>query len=186
MTANSSLKTLTPLSLQKEYLDNSRHHTLHNRLEQQSARIKILWILHALCLAPWVVHLRALEYLAHALRTPALITKSKLRTMQCIMLGYATCAKETRVSHGDLPNKQQSHSSTAEAEYVAATTAAQELLFLKTFLTEIGYLINKAITLYSDSQSAIANIKHIQLRHASNKHTDIKLHFPKIKSNLET
>ncbi|KAH6563768.1 hypothetical protein BASA62_008319 [Batrachochytrium salamandrivorans] len=70
-------------------------------------------------------------------------------------------------------------SSTAEAEYVAATTAAQELLFLKTFLTEIGYLINKAITLYSDSQSAIANIKHIQLRHASNKHTDIKLHFPK-------
>ncbi|KAH6574698.1 hypothetical protein BASA83_013826 [Batrachochytrium salamandrivorans] len=67
--------------------------------------------------------------------------------------------------------------STAEAEYVAATTATQELLFLKTFLTEIGYPINKAITLYSDSQSAIANTKNIQLRHASNKHMDIKLHF---------
>ncbi|KAH6592231.1 hypothetical protein BASA50_008182 [Batrachochytrium salamandrivorans] len=69
--------------------------------------------------------------------------------------------------------------STAEAEYVSATTATQELLFLKTFLTEIGYPINKTTTLYSDSQSAIANIKNIQLRHASNKHMDIKLHFSK-------
>ncbi|KAH6596602.1 hypothetical protein BASA50_005008 [Batrachochytrium salamandrivorans] len=69
--------------------------------------------------------------------------------------------------------------STAETEYVSATTATQELLFLKTFLTEIGYPINKTTTLYSDSQSAIANTKNIQLRHASNKHMDIKLHFPK-------
>ncbi|KAH6584445.1 hypothetical protein BASA61_007448 [Batrachochytrium salamandrivorans] len=69
--------------------------------------------------------------------------------------------------------------STAEAEYVAATTATQELLFLKTFLTEIGYPINKTTTLYSDSQSAISNTKNIQLRHASNKHMDIKLHFLK-------
>ncbi|KAH6585717.1 hypothetical protein BASA50_001052 [Batrachochytrium salamandrivorans] len=49
MAANSSLETLTPFSLQKKYLDNSRLHTLHNRLEQQSARIKLLWVLHALC-----------------------------------------------------------------------------------------------------------------------------------------
>ncbi|KAH9269502.1 hypothetical protein BASA83_008452 [Batrachochytrium salamandrivorans] len=34
---------------------------------------------------------------AHALRTPALITKLKLRTMQCIMLGYATGAKAYRL-----------------------------------------------------------------------------------------
>ncbi|KAH6591512.1 hypothetical protein BASA50_008688 [Batrachochytrium salamandrivorans] len=67
--------------------------------------------------------------------------------------------------------------STAKTKYVAATTATQELLFLKTFLTEIGYPINKTTTLYSDSQSAIANTKNIQLRHASNKHMDIKLHF---------
>ncbi|KAH6594125.1 hypothetical protein BASA61_004114 [Batrachochytrium salamandrivorans] len=91
----------------------------------------------------------------------------------------AAISQETRVSHGDLPNKQQSHHLLQRPNMFAATTATQELLFLKTFLTEIGYLINKAITLYSDSQSAIANIKHIQLRHASNKHTDIKLHFPK-------
>ncbi|KAH6595437.1 hypothetical protein BASA50_005849 [Batrachochytrium salamandrivorans] len=69
--------------------------------------------------------------------------------------------------------------STAKAKYVSATTATQELLFLKTFLTEIGYPINKTTTLYSDSQSAISNTKNIQLRHASNKHMDIKLHFSK-------
>ncbi|KAH6564678.1 hypothetical protein BASA60_010230 [Batrachochytrium salamandrivorans] len=67
--------------------------------------------------------------------------------------------------------------STAKTKYVAATTATQELLFLKTFLTEIGYPINKTTTLYSDSQSAISNTKNIQLRHASNRHMDIKLHF---------
>ncbi|KAH9270223.1 hypothetical protein BASA83_007747 [Batrachochytrium salamandrivorans] len=58
--------------------------------------------------------------------------------------------------------------STAKAKYVSATTATQELLFLKTFLTEIRYPINKTTTLYSDSQSAISNTKNIQLRHASN------------------
>ncbi|KAH6587453.1 hypothetical protein BASA50_011361 [Batrachochytrium salamandrivorans] len=322
-------------------------------------------------LAPWVVHLRALEYLAHALRTPALITKSKLRTMQCIMLGYATCAKAYRLLNsstntiiaccdaffketktklllyfstrdlgpihtclnvkairnrpnmtmvlsqrhylqnilkqfqmsnyypaatlaklsntlvaaqeqegctaspyyeavgsliyamiatrpdisavisqvskylyyptdthwstikriirhtkyflnhpltfsnnviyltgyynvdwgGDLYSRRNTSGyvfflgnsciswrsskqtavalSTAKAKYVSATTATQELLFLKTFLTEIGYPINKTTTLYSDSQSAIANTKNIQLRHASNRHMDIKLYFLK-------
>ncbi|KAH6596852.1 hypothetical protein BASA50_004847 [Batrachochytrium salamandrivorans] len=322
-------------------------------------------------LAPWVVHLRAFEYLAHALRTPALITKLRLRTMQCIMLGYATGAKAYRLlnsstntiitccdaffketktklllyfSMRDLgpihtclnvkairyrlnmtmvlsqrhylqdileqfqmsnyhpaatlaevsntlvaAQEQEGHTaspycetvgspiyamiatrpdisaaisqvskylyyptdthwsavnriirsikyflnhpftfsnnviyltgyynvdwgsnlysrrntsgyvfflgnsciswrsskqtvvalSTAKAKYVSATTATQELLFLKTFLTEIRYPINKTTTLYSDSQSAISNTKNIQLRHASNKHMDIKLHFPK-------
>ncbi|KAH6583062.1 hypothetical protein BASA60_001634 [Batrachochytrium salamandrivorans] len=132
---------------------------------------------------------------AHALRTPALIMKLKLRTMQCIMLGYATGAKAYRLLNPNTSgyvfflgnsciswrsSKQTAVAlSTAETEYVAATTATQELLFLKTFLTKIGYPINKTTTLYSDSQSAIANTKNIQLRHASNKHTDIKLHFPK-------
>ncbi|KAH6601859.1 hypothetical protein BASA61_001703 [Batrachochytrium salamandrivorans] len=91
----------------------------------------------------------------------------------------AAISQETRVSHGDLPNKQQSHYLLQRPNMFAATTATQELLFLKTFLTEIGYPINKTTTLYSDSQSAIANTKNIQLRHASNKHMDIKLHFPK-------
>ncbi|KAH9267400.1 hypothetical protein BASA84_000667 [Batrachochytrium salamandrivorans] len=143
-------------SLQKKYLDNSRHHTF----PQQTGTVR----------AQESKYYGFCTLYAHALRTPALIMKLRLRTMQCIMLGYATAVAL----------------STAETEYVAATTATQELLFLKTFLTEIGYPINKTTTLYSDSQSAISNIKNIQLRHASNKHMDIKLYFLKDQVKLGT
>ncbi|KAH6591513.1 hypothetical protein BASA50_008689 [Batrachochytrium salamandrivorans] len=87
MAANSSLEILTPFSLQNEYLDNLQHHTLpqqngtaerKNQNIMDSARSMV-------------------TQSAHALRTPALITKLRLRTMQCIMLGYATGAKAYRL-----------------------------------------------------------------------------------------
>ncbi|KAH9263368.1 hypothetical protein BASA83_013255 [Batrachochytrium salamandrivorans] len=91
MAANSSLETLTPFSLQKKYLDNSRHHTSTADWNSRAQESKYYDSARSMVIKS-----------AHALRTPVLITKSKLRTMQCIMLGYATCAKAYR-----LLNRQQ-------------------------------------------------------------------------------
>jgi transposase InsO family protein len=67
--------------------------------------------------------------------------------------------------------------STTEAEYVAATHAAKEVLWLRRFLSEIFEPITEPTTLYSDNQSAIA-LAHSQGHfHARTKHIDIRYHF---------
>jgi hypothetical protein len=66
--------------------------------------------------------------------------------------------------------------STTEAEYVAATHAAKEALWLRTFVSEIFGPISNATTLYSDNQSAIALSKDHQY-HARTKHIDIRFHY---------
>ena len=65
--------------------------------------------------------------------------------------------------------------STAEAEYVAATHAAKEAVWLREFITEI-FQPYGPMTLYSDSQSAIALARNEQY-HARTKHIDIRFHF---------
>ena len=64
--------------------------------------------------------------------------------------------------------------STAKAEYVAITRAAQQALWMHAFLGEIGLEQQFPITLYSDNASAIAlalstkghqRAKHIDIRH---------------------
>jgi hypothetical protein len=65
--------------------------------------------------------------------------------------------------------------STAEAEYVAATHAAKEAVWLREFISEI-YEPQDPLTLYSDSQSTIALAKNEQ-HHARTKHIDIRFHF---------
>ena len=64
--------------------------------------------------------------------------------------------------------------STTEAEYISATAAAQEILWLRNLFSEIGYEVEGASTLYLDNQSAIAvsrnpehhgRMKHLDLRH---------------------
>ncbi|KAH9263862.1 hypothetical protein BASA83_012707 [Batrachochytrium salamandrivorans] len=244
-------------------------------------------------LAPWVVHLRAFEYLAHALRTPALIMKLRLRTMQCIMLGYATGAKAYRLLNSstntiitccdaffketktklllyfsmrdlgpihtclnvkaikDRPNmtmvlsqrhylqnilkqfqmsnyhpaatltkvsntlvaaqEQEGHTASPYYETVgspiyamiatrpdisAAISQVSKYLYyptdthwsaVKQILRYIKYFLNHPLTfsnnvIYLTGYYNVdwgANTKNIQLRHASNKHMDIKLHFPK-------
>lgn len=65
--------------------------------------------------------------------------------------------------------------STTEAEYVAATKAIKEALWLKGLLSEINELSNP-VTLYSDSQSAIHLCKN-PVFHERTKHIDVKLHF---------
>jgi hypothetical protein len=66
--------------------------------------------------------------------------------------------------------------STAESEYVAATYAAKEALWLRRIIGEVYQPLQDPITLYSDSQSAIALTKDGSY-HARTKHIDIRYHF---------
>jgi hypothetical protein len=66
--------------------------------------------------------------------------------------------------------------STTEAEYVAATHAAKEAVWIRRLLTELFHSIDTPTTLFSDSQSAIA-LAHDGHYHARTKHIDIRYHF---------
>ena len=62
--------------------------------------------------------------------------------------------------------------STAESEYVAATYTTKEALWLQQIIGEVFQPLDKLVTLYSDSQSAIALTKDGSY-HAQTKHIDI-------------
>ena len=65
--------------------------------------------------------------------------------------------------------------STTEAEYIAATEAAKEAIWLKGLLTELQVL-RQDVILYSDSQSAIHLCKN-PVFHERSKHIQVKYHF---------
>lgn len=65
--------------------------------------------------------------------------------------------------------------STTEAEYIAASDAVKEGIWLKNLLDEIGFSGNDA-TVYSDSQSAI-HLSRNPVFHDRTKHIDVKFHF---------
>ena len=71
--------------------------------------------------------------------------------------------------------------STTEAEYVAATKASKEMIWLQRFMGELGKEHDMG-TLYSDSQSAIHLAKSSAF-HSRTKHIQLKYHF--IRSVLE-
>ena len=66
--------------------------------------------------------------------------------------------------------------STTESEYVAATHAAKEALWLRSLINQIFGSISGPTTLFSDNQSAIALTKEHRY-HARTKHIDIRYHF---------
>ena len=66
--------------------------------------------------------------------------------------------------------------STTEAEYVAATHAAKEAIWLCRLLTELFESIETPTTLFSDSKSAIALACNSHY-HTRTKHIDIHYHF---------
>jgi hypothetical protein len=67
--------------------------------------------------------------------------------------------------------------STCEAEYMAMGSATKEAMFLKEFLTELGYFHDeKGVKLFCDSQSAINLMKNPVL-HQSTKHIRVQAHF---------
>lgn len=65
--------------------------------------------------------------------------------------------------------------STTEAEFIAATEACKELLWMKKFLQEIGFKQDHYI-LFCDSQSAIHLAKNSSF-HARSKHIDVRYHW---------
>jgi hypothetical protein len=66
--------------------------------------------------------------------------------------------------------------STTEAEYVAATAAGQEIIWLRNLLTELGYKFDSPSTLHIDSQSALAVAKNPE-HHGRMKHLDLRFYW---------
>ncbi|KAI3697877.1 hypothetical protein L6452_30976 [Arctium lappa] len=71
--------------------------------------------------------------------------------------------------------------STAEVEYVAATSCCSQVLWMRTQLRDYGFKFDK-IPIYCDSKSAIA-ISTNSVQHTKTKHIDVRYHF--IKVNVE-
>ena len=71
--------------------------------------------------------------------------------------------------------------STAEAEYVAASSCCSQVLWMKTQLADYGYTMRR-IPIYCDSQSAI-QITANPVQHSRTKHIDIRYHL--IKEHVE-
>lgn len=66
--------------------------------------------------------------------------------------------------------------STAEAEYMAASQAAQEALYLRHLLCDLGYEQTGPTTIYEDNQGCIAMSKNPVMRDRC-KHIDNCIHF---------
>ena len=66
--------------------------------------------------------------------------------------------------------------STAEAEYIALSSAAQESIWLRQLLTELGKSLEMPTVLFEDNKSSIAMTRNPQF-HGRAKHIDIKHHF---------
>ena len=67
--------------------------------------------------------------------------------------------------------------STMEAEYITASEAAKEAVWLKNFLLDLGLVpsAQSAITLYCDNSGAVANAKE-PMSHKRGKHIERKYH----------
>ena len=65
--------------------------------------------------------------------------------------------------------------STTEAEFIAATEACKELLWMKKFLNELGFHQDR-YELFCDSQSAIHLGKNSSF-HSKSKHIDVRYHW---------
>lgn len=91
------------------------------------------------------------------------------------MLGYAFIINGGAVSWS--AKRQEIISlSTTESEYIAATHAAKEALWLRSFIGQVFSPLDAATVLFSDNQSAIALTQDHQY-HARSKHIDIWYHF---------
>ena len=66
--------------------------------------------------------------------------------------------------------------STAEAEYMALASSAQEAVWMRQLSSEIGIEYTKPVIIYEDNQSAIAMTKNPQF-HGRTKHIAIKYHY---------
>jgi hypothetical protein len=92
-----------------------------------------------------------------------------------------TISGYTFIIHGGAVSWSAKHQeivslSTTESEYVAATHAAKEALWLRSLIQQLFDTTLSLTTLFSDNQSAIVLSKDHQY-HARTKHIDIRYHF---------
>ena len=66
--------------------------------------------------------------------------------------------------------------STAEAEYIALSTASQEAIWLQQLMSDLSKKTLQEMIIYEDNQSTICLAKN-QSAHGRTKHIDIKYHF---------
>ena len=66
--------------------------------------------------------------------------------------------------------------SSAEAEYIAATTAASQAVWLRRLLADLDQKQAGSTEIFCDSMSAIATTKN-QAYHCRTKHIDVRYHF---------
>jgi hypothetical protein len=66
--------------------------------------------------------------------------------------------------------------STTEAEFVAAVAAGQEILWLRNFFSELGYIFTSASTLHIDNLSALSVAKNPE-HHGRMKHLDLRYYW---------
>jgi hypothetical protein len=89
--------------------------------------------------------------------------------------GYVTIIAGGAVAWSS--KKQQTVAlSTAEAEYIAATHVAKQVLWHRSLYSELSFSIPTTSTIFTDNQAAIA-ISHHPEYHARTKHIDINYHF---------
>jgi len=65
---------------------------------------------------------------------------------------------------------------TGESEFMAATAAAKQALWLRNLLAELTGNVQRVVTLYVDNNSAIALMKN-PVFHGRSKHIDVRYHF---------
>ena len=89
--------------------------------------------------------------------------------------GYVFCVSGSPVSWR---SKKQScvALSTAEAEYVALSAAAQEAVWLRNLMEDLSRECQSVTTIHDDSQAAISMSKNPQF-HGKSKHIEIKYHY---------
>ena len=66
--------------------------------------------------------------------------------------------------------------SSTEAEYIALCRAAQEAVWLRNLLSDVGLPPKRATTIHEDNQGAIALAKNPK-DHPRTKHIDVKYHY---------
>ena len=66
--------------------------------------------------------------------------------------------------------------SSTEAEYIAAATTAQEVVWMRELLRELGFKMDRPSPMFMDNQSAIKVAKNPE-HHGRMKHLDIRHHW---------
>ena len=143
--------------------------------------------------APTQVHLdqavRILAYLVNTIELSLTFTQTAAPTLRTYVDASWAADNDTRRSrfgYGVYYGralvcwKSKLHSciclSTAEAEYVGATEATKDTMWLRFLLADMGLALAKPTTLYEDNQACMKMATN-KIVSARNKHLELKMHF---------